>query len=173
MQNFSLSIDHSWLSLKRLLLVVPLYFFCASCYGVNLTGVVVKVTDGDTVTVLDVHKEQHKIRLAGIDAPESKQAYGEVSRKHLASLIAGQTVTVEWSKLDKYGRKVGKILYNGQDANIEQIKAGLAWHYKKYEGEQSLIDREAYAAAEREARAKRLGLWSEPNPFPPWEWRLK
>lgn len=137
----------------------------------SLSGRVVKVTDGDTITVLDASKQQHKIRLNGIDAPELKQAYGQASRKHLAGIVAGKPVTVEWHKHDKYQRIVGKVLQNGQDVCLEQIKAGMAWHYKKYEKEQPPEDRVSYAAAEDEARTAHRALWKDANPMPPWEWR--
>jgi endonuclease YncB( thermonuclease family)/methylphosphotriester-DNA--protein-cysteine methyltransferase len=136
-----------------------------------IEGRVVKVSDGDTITVLDKENRQHKIRFQGIDAPESKQDYGQVSKDNLAKMIFGKEVKVVWSKTDKYGRTVGKILLDGRDINIEQIKAGLAWHYKTYEKEQPPEDRLTYAAAEQEARAARRGLWQDPNPTPPGEWR--
>jgi len=110
-------------------------------------------------------------RLAGIDAPERKQAYGLVSRRHLASLVAGQQVTVEYQKRDRYGRIVGKVLLDGIDVYLEQVKTEFAWHYKKYQHEQSPEDRQLYADAENKARDDRLGLWRENNPIPPWEHR--
>ncbi len=137
----------------------------------TLTGKVVKITDGDTLYVLDSNYKQHKIRLAGIDAPERKQAYGLAFRKHLASIVAGPQVTVEYQKRDRYGRIVGKVWINGVDACLEQVKAGFAWHYKKYQHEQSLEDQRLYAEAEIRAREDRLGLWRENNPNPPWEYR--
>ncbi len=85
----------------------------------SLTGKVVKITDGDTVYVLDANYQEHKIRLAGVDAPERKQAYGLASRKHLASMVAGKQVTVEYEKRDRYGRIVGKVLLDGIDACLE------------------------------------------------------
>jgi endonuclease YncB( thermonuclease family) len=93
------------------------------------------------------------------------------SRKHLASIVADQQVTVEYQKRDRYGRIVGKVLLDGIDVCLEQIKAGFAWHYKKYQHEQSAEDRELYADAENKARDERLGLWRENNPIPPWEHR--
>jgi len=93
------------------------------------------------VTVVDRTGKEHKIRLAGIDAPERKQAYGLASRKHLASIVAGKQVTVEYQKRDRYGRIVGKVLVDGIDVCLEQVKAGFAWHYKKYQHEQSAEDR--------------------------------
>ncbi len=137
----------------------------------SLTGKVVKITDGDTLYVLDASYKEHKIRLAGIDAPERKQAYGLASRKHLASIVAGKQVTVEYQKRDRYGRIVGKVLLDGIDVCLEQVKAGFAWHYKKYQQEQSAEDRELYADAENKARNERLGLWRENNPIPTWEFR--
>lgn len=139
----------------------------------TLSGRVVHVADGDTITVLDAGNHQHKIRLSGIDAPEKKQAYGRVSGKHLADLVAGKPVSVEWTKRDKYQRIVGKVLQNRQDVCLEQIKAGMAWHYKHYEKEQPPQDRPIYAAAEDEARTAHRGLWKDANPVPPWEYRYR
>ena len=87
----------------------------------TLLGKVIHVADGDTITVLDDTNIQHKIRLAGIDAPQKRQAFGNVSKQSLSEMVAGQFVAVEWVKVDKYGRKVGKILLSG-----------LAWHYEQY-----------------------------------------
>lgn len=154
---------------RFLLLAVALIVFPA--YAETLKGRVVGVSDGDTVTVLDGSKTQYKIRLMGIDAPEKKQPFGQRSKQLLSDLVFNKDVTVEYSKKDKYGRTVGKITVGGVDANLEQIKAGLAWHYKKYQNEQTADDRLIYAQAEEQARAKKLGLWAEPNPVPPWDWR--
>ena len=96
----------------------------------TLLGKVINVADGDTITVLDDTHTQHKIRLTGIDAPEKRQAFGNVSKQSLVEQVAGQSVAVEWVKVDKYGRKVGKVLLAGLDCNLVQIKRGLAWHYK-------------------------------------------
>lgn len=136
-----------------------------------LAGRVVGVADGDTVTVLDAARRQHKIRLMGIDAPEKKQAYGSRSKQSLSDLVFDRQVQVEYTKQDKYGRTVGKIMVNGVDANLGQIKAGMAWHYKQYQKEQSPADRAAYANAESQARAANRGLWQESAPTPPWDWR--
>ena len=85
--------------------------------------------------------------------------------------MAGKQVAVEYQKRDRYGRIVGKVWLNGGDVCLEQVKAGFAWHYKKYQHEQSLEDRQLYAEAEDNAREGRLGLWRENNPNPPWEHR--
>lgn len=152
----------AWLALSLL---------ASSCWAEQLHGTVVSITDGDTVIVLDQAKVQHKIRLAGIDAPERHQAFGNASRQHLAALVFQQRVVVDTTKKDRYGRLIGKVLVNNQDACLAQVAAGLAWHYKQYEKEQAAGDRQDYAAAEIDARQSRVGLWVEPNPIPPWEWR--
>lgn len=137
----------------------------------ELVGQVVGVTDGDTITVLDDQRTQHKIRLAGIDAPEKAQAFGQQSKEHLSSLVFGRRVTVEAEKQDRYRRTVGKVVIDGRDANLAMVVAGMAWHYKKYEDEQTPSDRLLYADAEQGARDARLGLWRDAQPTPPWDFR--
>src|SRR6267154_2750035 len=137
----------------------------------TITGRVVRIADGDTVTVLDATNTQHRIRLQGIDAPESHQAFGTQSKKSLCDMIFDKEVTVLYDKTDQYGRLVGKILLNGKDVNLEQVKGGMAWHYKEYEREQSPEDRELYARAEDEARSARRGLWVDASPTEPGEFR--
>jgi len=132
---------------------------------------VVSVADGDTLTVIDDNKKQYRIRLAGIDAPEKGQPYGDLSKKHLSALVFKQRVLVEWQKHDRYGRVVGVVVYGKRDVCLEQVSAGLAWHYKRYASEQSPKDRQAYAVAEDEARVRRVGLWRDAKPEPPWVYR--
>lgn len=153
------------------LVLFAFLFFCLAAHAETLIGRVVGVSDGDTVKILDETNRQWKIRLMGIDAPEKKQAFGQRSKSNLSDLVFNKTVSVEYSKRDKYGRTVGKILVNGLDANLEQVKAGMAWHYKQYEREQSQHDRQAYSNAEVRARSERLGLWNDALPTPPWAWR--
>lgn len=142
-----------------------------SVYSATLQGRVVSIADGDTVTVLDASNTQWKIRLMGIDAPEKKMPFGQRSKQNLSDLVFNKQVAVEYSKQDRYGRTVGKILVNGTDANLEQVKAGMAWHYKQYQKEQSPDDRASYAEAELQARAGHKGLWIDAEPTPPWDWR--
>ncbi|OYZ68758.1 MAG: nuclease [Methylophilaceae bacterium 17-43-7] len=156
--------------LKCLLITL---LFIQTVYAEVLSGRVVGVTDGDTITVLDSTNTQHKIRLAGIDAPEKKQAFGNVSKKSLSDMIFNQQVDVEWHKEDRYGRKVGKVFGNEGDVNLEQIKRGMAWFYKKYKGELVQEDRIIYVQAQQEAEANQLGLWVDANPIPPWDFRKK
>jgi endonuclease YncB( thermonuclease family) len=151
------------------LLVLSLIFL--SVHAETLTGRVVRVTDGDTIVVLDMDKVQHKIRLQGIDAPERGQAFGTKSKENLSDLVAGKSVVVDYSKYDRYQRILGKVLLNGKDVNLEQVEDGMAWHYKYYQREQTLTDRVEYSDAELEARRQKIGLWRDPNPVPPWDYR--
>jgi endonuclease YncB( thermonuclease family) len=137
----------------------------------TLNGRVVRIADGDTITVLDATNTQHRIRLEGIDAPESHQAFGAQSKQSLSEMVFGKDIRVVIRKTDQYGRLVGKILLDGKDINLEQVKAGLAWHYKEYQREQTPEDRELYARAEDEARAARRGLWQESDPVEPSAFR--
>jgi len=110
---------------------------------------VVGITDGDTITVADSAGRQEVIRLAGIDAPEHDQAFGAQSTEHLAGLVSGKTVTLDCENERSYGRLICKILLpDGKDACLDQVQAGMAWHYKQFEDEQSPANRAAYAAAE-------------------------
>ena len=131
----------------------------------DLIGRVVKVADGDTITILDSSKTQHKIRLQGIDAPEKNQAYGDAAGRYLSGLVAGQEVRVAWSKRDKYNRILGTVYANGEEVNLEMLKAGYAWHYKRFDSTP------AYAQAESAARAARRGLWAGLDPIPPEQFR--
>lgn len=131
----------------------------------DLTGKVVGVSDGDTITVLDAQKIQHKVRLAEIDAPEKAQAFGNKSKQALSTLVFGKSVTVVEQGHDKYKRTIGRVYQGNVDVNAEQVKQGMAWVYRKYSKDKTLLPLEA------EAKAQRLGLWADSNPIPPWEWR--
>jgi len=134
-------------------------------------GRVVAVADGDTITILDLDKRQHKVRLNGIDAPEKKQPFGARSRQNLSRLIFDRNVRAECNKRDRYGREVCKVLDGSRDVGLEQIRAGLAWWYRAYAKEQSPEGQRAYEMAEQNARAGKAGLWADTKPVPPWEWR--
>lgn len=155
----------------KILIAGLFWVFSTIAYADLISGRVVGVTDGDTITALDSSNTQHKIRLAGIDAPEKSQPFGSASKKSLSDLVYGKQVTVDWQKHDRYGRIVGKVLINNLDANLEQIKRGMAWFYAKYQNEQSVQDRLDYASAQDDAQKNHLGLWADKNPTPPWEFR--
>lgn len=156
---------------NRVLVFIALAALTMASNAGTLTGRVVGIADGDTLTLLDATNTQHKIRLSGIDSPEKGQPFGQVCKKSLSDLAYDRVVAVESNKLDRYGRVIGKVLVNGQDVNLEQVRRGCGWHYKKYQNEQILDDRLSYNAAEESARASRVGLWTDNAPVPPWEWR--
>jgi endonuclease YncB( thermonuclease family) len=114
---------------------------------------------------------QHKIRLAGIDAPERRQPHYETARQNLAKLAFGKMVTVEWHKRDLYGRLVANVIAERRDVGLAQVRAGLAWWFRKYAHEQSSFERSLYESAELDAQRNKRGLWNSPKRTPPWEWR--
>lgn len=154
---------------------------CASQDGV-LRGKVIALADGDTLTVLE-NGTKHRIRLTGIDAPERRQAYSKRSTEHLASFVFNREVEVHGAKRDRYGRILGKVMATDPgcvgsrcpkiDVNLRQIEGGFAWWYRQYAKEQAPSDRAAYEAAEQRSREAKRGLWEEPTPTAPWEWRRK
>lgn len=137
----------------------------------TITGRVVGVADGDTLTVLEADNVQHKIRLGGIDAPEKKQAFGQRSKESLSDLAYDKQVDVETTKRDRYGRQIGKVLVDGRDVNLVQVERGMAWFYRQYQREQSPNDQRLYEAAEDAAKVGGRGLWRDADPVPPWEFR--
>lgn len=136
----------------------------------DITGGVFSVHDGDTIT-LQTSSDTKKVRLAGIDAPELKQPYGPESRDALKQDILNQTVTVETSKQDKYGRSVGKLIFNGEDINLKQVSRGMAWVYTDYLKELSKEDQQLYLDAEKSAQKAQVGLWQDESPTAPWTYR--
>ena len=158
--------------MKKLAFLCLLFFTLVS-FAEELIGKVIKVSDGDTITVLDSNNQKHKIRLKGIDAPESQQAFGDISTQSLSELVYDKEVVVNWDKKDKYYRILGKVIIDGRDANYEQVKKGLAWYYKQYEKDLNDEDKKKYSEAEEWARNYTEGLWADSNSIPPWEYRRK
>jgi endonuclease YncB( thermonuclease family) len=147
-----------------------------------LEGTVVKIADGDTITVLDSDKVQHRVRIAGIDAPEKNQPFGNASGKRLGELVARKEVRVEFNKHDSYSRIVEKVWVKPPDRptcgktldmGLAQVTTGMAWWYRKYANKHSTEDQGRYEFAEQEARAKKTRLWQDKNPKPPsiCKWR--
>jgi endonuclease YncB( thermonuclease family) len=164
----------AWRIRSSVLITWLVFSGCTLALADQLQGQVVKVSDGDTVTVLDEQRQQHVIRLAGIDAPEKSQPHGQKSKAFLSQAVFGRHVTVQFDKRDRYGRIVGQVVAQGEDANLQQLQAGWAWHYKQYQREQTPQDRADYAEAEVKARDKNLGLWQgQPPPEPPWAYRAR
>lgn len=132
----------------------------------DLFGKVVRIADGDTLTILDADRRQTKIRLAGIDTPEKGQPFGGNAKRALSSLVWGKSVRIEVKDIDRYGRTVCVVHVGGKNINIEMVRSGHAWWYQRYaKGNRQL------ANAEKEARSDGLGLWQDSSPIPPWEWR--
>ena len=165
------SINRLFKTITKFGLVLLLVSLNSLALANALIGEVVSVSDGDTITLLDANKTQHKIRLAGIDAPEKSQAFGQASKKSLSDLIFHKQVTVYWEKTDRYQRILGKVTLDAQDVCLEQVKLGMAWHYKQYQRDQSQEDRIKYSRAEEEARKRRIGLWSDESPVEPSKFR--
>ena len=151
-----------WIDLPIFLIVLT-----AICHGDEIQGKVVSVAIGDTVSVLDDEKVQHKIRLQGIDAPEKGQAFGAKSRERLSEKIGEKEVGVQWNEKDRYGRVLGEIYLGDRHINLEMVQDGLAWHYKQYSKSKEL------AQAEETARNAKVGLWVDKEPVTPWEFRKK
>lgn len=128
---------------------------------------VVGVSDGDTITVLDANEKQGKVRLHGIDCPESGQAYGSKAKEFTSEACFGKTVSVDILTTDRYGRFVATVtLPDGKKLNDELVKAGLAWWYQQYAPDDVILK-----ANHAEAEAAKRGLWADPNPIAPWDFR--
>ena len=152
--------------------IIALALLAVTAQASELSGRIVKIADGDTLTVLDAGNRQHKIRLAEIDAPEighgrnkPGQPYGQNSRQSLADMCFERTATVEVMDTDRYGRTVGRVTCDGKDANLAQVRAGMAWAYRQYNR------RPEITRAEGEAHSAHRGLWADSSPIPPWDWR--
>lgn len=149
----------------RHLVLAALVAAAAPAMTDTFPGLVVGITDGDTILVLTSEYDQMKVRLAEIDAPEKKQSFGERSKQSLASICFKKRVSVEAVDTDRYGRIVGKVNCEGVNANRAQVESGMAWVYRRYAKDPSL------GYAESLAKTGRLGLWADASPTPPWEWR--
>lgn len=144
----------------------------AAAKGQRYRAVITAVSDGDTVRVRDTHGRTRKIRLAFIDAPETKQKHGTESRAALAALTDGREADVEIIDIDRYQREVARLRVGGRDVNFAQVQNGHAWHYQSIaKRNQPKDDYARYEAAEQAAREQRAGLWQHPRPLAPWDYR--
>lgn len=142
-------------------LFLPLFNFS------QIKGKVIKITDGDTFVLLTDSKEQIKIRLHGIDAPEKKQDYGTASKNYLSNLVFKKDIIIEYKNRDRYGRRIGIAFVEGVNVNEKMLSEGMAWHFKKYDANSQ------WSVLESKAKEEKKGLWSQPNPVAPWEWRVR
>jgi endonuclease YncB( thermonuclease family) len=152
--------------IMRVLVLIVLFMPPLFLSAQMLNGKVVKIADGDTFTLLVNGKEQVKIRIDGIDAPEKGQAYGNRAKEYLSGMIWGEVITVQVKKKDRYGRSIGRVSTSTiKDVGIEMIKAGYAWQYRDYNNDLS------YTTAENRARKNMKGLWQDKNPIRPQVFR--
>ena len=152
------------MSLVRALFLSLLLFAAPGAWADELTGQVVSITDGDTLRVL-VDQREVVIRLDQIDAPEKRQPFGQQSRQSLADLTFQKSARVVTHGQDRYGRTIGTIFIDDQDVNAEQVRRGMAWVYLRYARDPAL------SVLEQDARQAHRGLWVDPSPLPPWDWR--
>lgn len=130
-------------------------------------GKVTRIADGDTFTMMFDNGFEVRVRLNGIDSPERRQAYSNRAKQALSNLIFNKEVKVYYESTDRYGRVLGEVHIDGINVNHEMVRLGMAWHYTHYSDDKTL------AALEQEARKNKAGLWADPNPVPPWEFRSK
>lgn len=155
---------------KQIFFLTLLFAFLLSAQAVfALTGKVIKIADGDTITILTDAHDKVKVRLYGIDTPERKQAFGRRASQFTAQFLKNDVVDVEIMDTDRYGRVVGIVKDKGKILNEELLKAGLAWVYTTYCRQPALCDR--WKEYEYAARKAKKGLWADPSPVAPWEWR--
>lgn len=154
--------------LYKILTMKILFFYilllCSFCIH-SQTGKVIKVKDGDTIVIIDTTNTQHTIRIADIDCPEKGQPFGTKAKNFTSDEIFGKIVTIESKGIDRFGRTIGFVLYNNKNLSFELLKSGLAWHYKYYSKNKEM------AKIEVVAKKNKIGLWIDPNPINPYNWR--
>ena len=148
----------------RVALVLALGVLSFSARGAEIAGQVVRVADGDTLTVR-VHDHNVRVRLVEIDAPETRQAYGRRAGQSLTDICLNKSARIVTSGEDRYHRLLGRVYCAGVDANAEQVRRGMAWVYDRYATDASLY------GVQNDARGARRGLWADPRPIAPWTWR--
>jgi len=147
------------------LLYVFLILYPCALFAGTFSGKCVGIGDGDTISVMR-YGRAIKVRLEGIDCPELGQAFGTKAKRFTSAMVFRKTVDVREYDKDEYGRIVGRVYVEGKDLSLELVNAGLAWRFER--GQDLMIKR-----AEAQARTQKLGLWSTPNPIPPWEYRRR
>ena len=149
----------------KLFLIILIALFSLSAQTEIIRGKVIKIADGDTLTLLTDSNKKIKIRLAGIDTPERKQSFGDTAKNALAKLVFHKKILIETQTKDRYGRTIGVVFLNNKNVNNELVRQGMAWVYKKYTDNKILYELEA------QAKTRRIGLWADANPIAPWDWR--
>lgn len=139
----------------------------------SFSAKLIRVTDGDSLIVRDRSGKKHKLRLAGIDAPEGKQTGGPAARQALRDLLGKDRLRVTTGKTDRYKRMIAHVRVGSQDVSRSMLSAGMAWFYRRYERELPLARRQSYDLAEKSAKAQNRGLWADDAAIPPWEFRRR
>ena len=147
-----------------------LALFSVTAHAETLAGRVLSISDGDTLTLVDATNRQHKIHLAGIDAPELAQDFGQKSRTSLSALAFNQQAVAQCMTDNRNQPALCVVSIGGRDVGLEQLRAGMAW-YRQENAQQTAQERADYEHAEFNAKIRRLGLWNTKNPTPPWDWR--
>ncbi|MBA4143868.1 MAG: thermonuclease family protein [Nitrosospira sp.] len=161
MKGFNLNLALRWTA------IAICGFYLSAGRAESFSGKVVGIADGDTLTVLTASKQQHKIRLAEIDAPEKHQPFGTKSKQSLSDLCFGKPAEIIPFAKDRYKRTVARVKCTGIDANAAQVNSGMAWVYRRYAKDPDLY------VLENGAKMEKRGLWAESSPVPPWEFRRR
>lgn len=159
--------SRQWRGVAGILLVTSLLLLAQTATAEDLTGRVVGIADGDTLTLLTEQRRQIRIRLSDIDTPERRQPFGTRARQALSGLAYGKAVRITVRDIDRYGRTVGRVYAGPQDINAEMVRRGAAWVYRRYSDDPDLL------RLEQAAQSQKRGLWALPEAerVPPWEWR--
>lgn len=158
------------LTRNPVLIAIALTLMSTAACAETLTGRVVDIADGNTLTLL-VGRQPYKIQIAAIDAPERHQAWGDQSKTNLSRLTLNRTAVANCSRLERWDHQACHVTVNGIDIGLQQIKEGMAWWVRQDTHTQSAEDQSAYESAELMAKMRRMGLWGATNPVPPWEFR--
>jgi micrococcal nuclease len=148
-----------------------LFFSLIACCALRtiaddaVEGKVTRIIDGDSILVTDAKSVEYEVQLEGIDAPEPKQDFGKEATEALSKMLKDKSVRITWKSKDNFNRVLAQVYDGEKHINMEMIKSGMAWHFKRYNKEASL------ASAEAEAKKDKKGLWAKESPVPPWDFR--
>jgi endonuclease YncB( thermonuclease family) len=164
-----------WLVISTQNLIFALLILCcsSSVSADSITGRVVNISDGDTLTLVAANQSRKTIRLAGIDAPEKLQDFGPQAKQQLTALCLDKPAQVEVRTIDRYGRSVARVSCDDVDVASVMLEKGMAWHFTRYASSQPAQEAESDKAAQTRAKNDRIGLWVAPEPVAPWGWRAK
>lgn len=157
---------------KQLFAALTLSLLCsAPASAETIAGRIISIADGDTLILLDAQQQQHKISLAGIDAPELNQAFGQQALIGLSAIALNQQAKAQCKHLERFPHPVCTLTIGGKDIGLTQIQSGMAWWYRQNAAALSVQTQSDYRQAEFDAKIHRRGLWNSKNPTPPWDWR--